>query len=195
MQGVFNFYEPLSDRPRRPERVFFCVLPDDETRDRVARFGDGFFSEYRLMGTRLRTDRLHVSLHHVGDYKRLRTKFVYAAQQAGKAVSMGPFEVAFRFVKSFEAAPHKKGRRPLVLLGEGGEALVELFRSLGIALTRSGLKAAAEFTPHMTLSYGPDAIPEQAIEPIRFVVKDFALIHSRLGLTRYEVIDRWSLQA
>jgi 2'-5' RNA ligase len=35
----------------------------------------------------------------------------------------------------------------------------------------------------------------QAIEPIRFVARDFTLIHSRLGLTQYEVIDRWSLVA
>jgi hypothetical protein len=27
------------------------------------------------------------------------------------------------------------------------------------------------------------------------VAKDFVLIHSRLGLTRYEVIDRWPLAA
>lgn len=194
MQGVFDFHEHLPDRPRRPERLFFGVLPDSETGSQVTRFIDQFFWENRLMGTRLRTDRLHVSLHHIGDFRRLRTKFIYAAQQAGKAVSMGPFEVAFRFVKSFEAMPHKKDRRPLVLLGEGGEALAELFRSLGIAMTRNGLEAAADFVPHMTLSYGPDAIPVQAIEPIRFTVKDFALIHSRLGLTRYEVIDRWSLQ-
>jgi 2'-5' RNA ligase len=145
---------------------------------------------------RLKTERLHVSLHHVGDYKRLRTKFIYAARLAGNAVSMHPFEMTFRFVKSFEDAPWIKGRsrrRPLVLLGEG-VALLELRKSLGSAMEENGLRAAEYFTPHMTLLYGSKRMPMQAIEPIRFVVNEFALIHSELWLTQYNVIDRWSLE-
>jgi 2'-5' RNA ligase len=46
----------------------------------------------------------------------------------------------------------------------------------------------------MTLLYGPTPIPAQPIEPLRFVVAGFSLIHSELGLTRYNVIDRWSLE-
>jgi RNA 2',3'-cyclic 3'-phosphodiesterase len=175
MQSVFEFYKDLSIRPKRPERLFFCLQPDRETCRRVTRFGDRFVSENQLNGTRLAAERLHISLHHVGDYTRLRTKFVYAAEQAGMAVSMGPVEVEFRFVLSFDGAPQKQGRRPLVLL------------------TGNGLKAAEDFTPHMTLLYGPRAVPVQEIEPIRFVARHFTLIHSRLGLTRYEVIDRWPL--
>jgi 2'-5' RNA ligase len=194
MQCAFDFHEDLNHRPKRPERLFFCLQPDSETGSRVARFGDRFFSENHLKGTRLTTERLHVSLHHVGDYTRLRTKFVYAAQRAGMAVSMGPVEVEFRFVQSFEGAPRKKGPQPLVLLGEG-DALRELFHTLGVAMTRNGLQAAEDFTPHMTLFYGPQPVPVQAIEPIRFVAKDFTLMHSRLGLAQHEVINRWSLVA
>jgi 2'-5' RNA ligase len=193
MQSSLDLFDDQGNRPKKPERLFFCLQPDDETRSRVTRIGDRLFSEKRLRGTRLKMERLHVSLQHVGDYKRLRTKLLYAAQMAGKAVSMRPFEMKFRFVQSFEPAPHKPDRQPLVLLGEGGDALANLFRTLGIAMTKVGLQAAAEFNPHMTLSYGPQPVPIQAIEPIRFVVKDFALIHSRLGLTQYEVIDRWPL--
>jgi 2'-5' RNA ligase len=194
MQHVFDFYEDQSHRPKRPERLFFCLQLDSETGSRVTRFADRFFSENHLKGTRLKAERLHVSLHHVGDYTRLRTKFVYAAQRAGMAVSMRPVEVEFRLVQSFEGAPQKKDRRPLVLLGEG-DALRELYHNLGVAMTKNGLKAAEDFTPHMTLFYGPQPVPMQAIEPIRFVAKDFALIHSRVGLTQYEVINRWPLAA
>ena len=194
MQRVFDFYEDMSHRPKRPERLFFCLQADSETGGRVARFTDRFFLENHLKGTRLATERLHVSLHHIGDYTHLRSKFVYAAQRAAMAVSMRPVEVEFRCVRSFEGAPQKKHRRPLVLLGEG-DALTDLFYKLGAAMTRNGLTAAEEFTPHMTLLYGPQPIPLQAIGPIRFVAKDFALIHSRRGLTQYEVIDRWSLAA
>jgi 2'-5' RNA ligase len=45
----------------------------------------------------------------------------------------------------------------------------------------------------MTLYYGPQPVPLQAIEPIRFVVREFVLIHSERGLTRYNLLDGWSL--
>jgi 2'-5' RNA ligase len=196
MQGVFEFCRDLPVRPRRPERLFFGLFPDAETSLRVGRFGERFIGEHHLEGAQLKTERLHVSLHHVGVYKRLRSKFVYAARQAGKSVSMHPFEMTFRFIKSFEAAPSTIGgprRRPLVLLGDG-DALLELHKVLGAAMEKSGLRPATHFTPHMTVFYGAKPIPTQAIEPIRVVVKQFALIHSELWLTHYNVVDRWSLE-
>ncbi|WP_163269265.1 2'-5' RNA ligase family protein [Chelativorans alearense] len=198
MQGVFEFYclPPWPKRPKRPERLFFCLFPDTETAIYARGFAERFVCENHLRGTLLQAPRLHISLQHVGDYGYLRTKFVYAARQAGKAVSMHPFEVVFRFVKSFEGAPSITGgerKRPLVLLGDG-EALPALHKSLGAAMEKNGLRAAEPFTPHMTLFYGPEPVPMQAIEPIRFVAREFALVHSERGLTRYNVIDRWSLQ-
>lgn len=195
MQHVFDFYGDQSRRPRNPERLFFCVMPDDAASGAVMQFGDQLFLLYRLGGSRLRRDRLHMSLHPVGDYPRLPSRVIYAASRAARAVFMAPFEIRLGAVQSFEPAPHKRNRRPLVLLGEGGEALWTLFRSLGLAMLENGLKGAAAFTPHMTLSYGPQPVPMQPIEPIRFMARDFVLIHSRLGLTQYEVIDRWPLAA
>jgi RNA 2',3'-cyclic 3'-phosphodiesterase len=194
MQYAFDFYDGSNHRPEYPERLFFGLMPDCETGKRMARFGDWFHSENHIRANQLQMERLHVSLHHIGDYKRLRSKFVYAARQAAKAVLMRPFEVEFRSVLSFPVAPHKKDR-PLVLLGEEGGALRELFHALGCAMTRNGLKAAPDFVPHMTLSYGPQFVPLQAIEPLRFVASNFVLIHSFRGLTRYEVLGSWSLAA
>ncbi len=196
MQGAFDFYRDLPLRPKRPERLFFGLLPDAETSIRVGRFRRRFFNENHVEGAQLKTERLHMSLHHIGDYKRLPAKFIYAARRAAEAVSMSPFEVILCSVKSFEGAPAIDGRprrRPLVLLGEGG-AVLELHKSLGAAMHKNGLRATEHFTPHMTLSYGPKSIPAQAIEPIRFVVDEFALIHSKLWLTQYDLIDRWALQ-
>lgn len=81
-----------------------------------------------------------------------------------------------------------------MLLG-AGDALFELHKVLGAAMKKNGLRAAEHFTPHMTLLYGSRPMSMQAIEPIRFVVDEFALIHSELWLTRYNVIDRWSLDS
>jgi 2'-5' RNA ligase len=196
MQGVFEFYRGLPARPKQPERLFFGLCPDTETALRVDQVRQRFLDQKHWEGRPLKAERLHVSLHHVGDYGRLQTKFLYAARQAGAAISMRPFEVTFRFIKSFEGVPQTDGRprrRPLVLLAEG-DALSELHKILGAAMKKNGLRAAEHFTPHMTLSYGPRVIPVQAIEPICFAVNEFALIHSKLWLTQYHVVDRWSLR-
>jgi 2'-5' RNA ligase len=196
VQGAFDFYRDAPVRSKRPERLFFGLFPDAETSIHVGRLRQRFVHDHHMAGTWLKTERLHVSLHHVGDYKRLRTRVLYAARQAGDAISMRSFKVTFRFIGSLEAAPPLDGRprgRPLVLLAEG-DALVELHQILGAAMKINGLRAGERFTPHMTLFYGQKSIPVQAIEPICFVAKEFALIHSRLWLTQYDRVDRWPLR-
>lgn len=195
MQGVFEFFRDQPSRPDRPERLFFGVVPDHEVSGQVRRFGERFIGDHRLQGKPVKAEHLHVSLHHVGDYRRLRTKFIYAAQQAAAAVTMRPFEVTFGALRSFEIGLATDGgprNHPLVLLGEG-DALLNLHKGLGAAMMSIGLKAGTNFTPHMTLSYGPERIPIQAIAPIRFTVREFALIHSELGLARHTIVDRWPL--
>lgn len=195
MQGVFDFYVDLPARPKRPERLFFGLLPDPETARRVETLAERYNRTRRLAGKRVDRERLHVSLHHVGDFKRLETRYIHAARRAARAVSMPRFEMTFRRLASFEGAPSGDGRqrgRPLVLLAEG-EALSALHKRLGSAMRESGLRAAEEFAPHMTLFYGAGAVPVEAIEPIRVAVGEFVLIHSERGLGRYNLIDRWPL--
>jgi 2'-5' RNA ligase len=195
-QLVFDFYD---DEPRRPElreRLFFCVRPDTETARRIDQIGRQFIVQNSLKGRLLRAERFHVSLCHVGDYRRLRSEYLYAAKLVGAAISTPPFELRFGFIKSFEGRSAGGGmrNRPLVLLAEN-DAISELHMSLSAAMKKSGLRAVEHFTPHMTLSYGSRAISLQEIEPICFVVNEFVLIHSELWLTQYHVIDRWPLRA
>jgi 2'-5' RNA ligase len=195
MQGVFDFYQSFPRRPVRPERLFYGLFLDAGTSARVCRFRRQFLDEDHLKARPLKTARLHLSLHHIGDYKCLRTKIIYAATLTAKTVAMPPFEVTFRAIKSFEEGPPIDGRRrgrPLVLLGEG-DALFTLHSALGGAMAKNGLRSEARFTPHMTLSYDLKAIAEQAIEPIRMMVTEFVLVHSELWLTKYNVLDRWPL--
>lgn len=192
-QGVFEFCRHGPTRPKKPERLFLALLPDGPAALRIANFAEQFVGANGLKGTRVKADRLHVSLHHIGDYKRLRSDVMYAVEQAGDAVSAPSFEMTFGSVGSFGAAGEGAGgRRPLVLLS-AVDAVLPFHQLVGAALKKCGLRAAEHFTPHMTLFYGATRIPPQPIDPIRFLVKDFALIHSALGLKKYEVLKRWTL--
>lgn len=193
MQRVFDFYRNES---ARRDGLFFALFPDSGASRGIAQFGAGFIREHQLKGKRLAAERLHVSLQNVGDYPRLPTKFVYAAKRAGDAVTGRPFEVEFHAIMSFAGAPPRDGRprrRPLVMLGKS-EALSDLHKTLGSAMQTNGLRAASSFTPHMTLLYGPETVPMQAIEPIRVAVREFTLIHSERGESLYHLLCRWRLK-
>lgn len=103
---------------------------------------------------------------------------------------MVPFDVVLRAIESFH---HEGAARHALVLHAEGAGLVELHRMLGTEMRIIGLKAKAYFWPHVTVLYGPDIVAKRRITPIRFTVKEFAFIHSELGLSKYNVIGQWPL--
>ncbi|CAH1660849.1 2'-5' RNA ligase [Hyphomicrobiales bacterium] len=195
MQYHFDFLRDLPWRPKLPERLFFCLFPDRGAATRIARVSADFRRENAIQGDILKPARLHVSLHHVGDYKRLPSQKVYASERAAGAIAGQTFEVIFSSVGSFRPAPARAGRErkhPLVLLAEA-DSLQPLHRALTEALRGQGVRAADNFKPHMTLAYCPEPVPFQPIGPIRFKAAAFTLIHSERGLERYHEKGRWPL--
>jgi 2'-5' RNA ligase len=73
-------------RPKKSERLFFAVRPDEGVAIRAERIRDQFIAGLALTGTPLKTERLHISLCHAGDYTCLRTRHVYKATLAAKFV-------------------------------------------------------------------------------------------------------------
>ncbi|MNL66559.1 hypothetical protein D3C87_1910460 [compost metagenome] len=49
------------------------------------------------------------------------------------------------------------------------------------------------FTPHVTMLYDRRLVAEQGIEPVRWTVGGFTLIHSLLGRTEHIPLARWTL--
>ncbi|MFZ5673078.1 MAG: 2'-5' RNA ligase family protein [Pseudomonadota bacterium] len=197
-QVAFNLGTAASvgKSPPRSERLFLGVRLDGDAARRIERFRRGFCAEHDLHGSLRPRELLHISLHFVGDFTRLPSAIIHGARRASQTVSLPPFDVTLNHVQSFEVKPPRHGepaRHALVLLGESAP-LVELHRSLGSALKEWGFKAADHFTPHVTLLYGPKVVLKRTIDPIRFTVEDFSLIHSEKGRSRYNTLGRWSLQ-
>jgi 2'-5' RNA ligase len=192
-QGVFDFIRPEPWRPKRPERVFFGLMLPWLGAASIEEVSRDFIDSRDLAGNRIATSRLHISLHHVGDFARIRSPTVYAANVAGASVRMQPFEVTFTRIASFRPAPTKT-KWPLVLLAES-DALHAFHALLGAAIGQNGFRSVSSFTPHVTLQYATTRIAEQPIEPIRVAFDEFFLIHSERGLTRYNILGRWPLTA
>jgi 2'-5' RNA ligase len=135
------------------------------------------------------TERLHFTLHHLGDYDIEHNGIVETARSAGASVTAGCFAVELDRATNFGGM--------FVLTGGAGVAELKNFqRALGQSMTLAGLGKHVQknFTPHVTVLYGDNDRREIAVEPIRWTVREFVLIHSLLGETKHTVLGRWNLR-
>jgi hypothetical protein len=69
-----HFYTEQSDLfgqilPSKPtDRLFFALFPNEEAIPQIVKASQQLRDQHGLMGKSLSNDRLHVTLHHVGDY-------------------------------------------------------------------------------------------------------------------------------
>jgi 2'-5' RNA ligase len=182
--------------PQQPtDRLFFAIFPDANASARIAQLALQLRGEHELHGRPLARERLHVTLHHLGDYQGVPRDIVDMADKAATAITtMAPFEVAFDRAASFSSAPRN---RPFVLRGgDGLAALMEFQQALGMAMKQAGLGRWAKpgYTPHVTLLYDDRCVAEQAVETISWTAREFVLVHSLLGQTRHVAVARWPLR-
>ena len=191
------FGEIPSEKPT--DRLFFALFPSDEAIPQIVKTSQQLRDEHGLTGKSLSNDRLHVTLHHVGDYAGgLPNGLVEAAQEVASTIAMPAFDVTFDRVMSFAGSPRNK---PFVLRGnernDGGlSALMAFQKTFYLAMCRAGLqgpRANAKFAPHVTLMYDDQTVKEQAVEPISWSAHDFVLVHSLIGQTKHIHLGRWPL--
>jgi 2'-5' RNA ligase len=175
-------------------RLLFVVIPDASSASDVAQRRQELRAMHRLRGKSVATERLHVTLHHVGDFAGLPEGIVTKALAVASAISMRPFTVEFNGALSFRG---RLGNLPFVLQGdEGIIGLLILQHRFGRAMENAGLgRANPHYTPHMTLLYGDRAVADEGVRPIGWAVHEFVLVHSLLGRSRYNVLARFPLRA
>jgi 2'-5' RNA ligase len=193
-QSLFPEAEAPPPPPLGPftDRLFFAIFPDAATADRIARTAGRLKAENGLRGRPLQTGRFHLTLHHVDDYHGLPRDVVSAICRAAETVRFAPFEVEFDRAMSFSG---RSGNRPFVLRGGDGLSTLEAFQSRLVQVliqARAG-RRPGKFVPHVTLLYDNMVVQERPIEPIRWMVGEFVLVHSLLGQTQHVPLARWSL--
>jgi RNA 2',3'-cyclic 3'-phosphodiesterase len=197
---LFGIQEP-AHQSKPTDRLFFALFPSDEAIPQIVKTSQQLRDQHGLTGKSLSNDRLHVTLHHVGDYAGgLPNGLVEAAQNVASTIDMSAFEVTFDRAMSFSGSPKNK---PFVLRGnernDGGLAALMAFqKAFYLAMCRAGLqgpRANAKFAPHVTLMYDSQGVPEQAVEPIHWTAHDFVLVHSLLRQTKHIHLGRWPVQA
>ena len=172
------------------ERLFFAVLPDEHTAERITELAYSLCEQHQLNGHVIEPERLHITLHHIGDYAVLPPSLLGKVRQAARRVRRPEFQVCLDQVGSVTGSD----RHPYVMRSETGE---ELFVALQQELARcmAGIvgKPARASRPHLTLLYDSRRLPVQPVQPLRWWVREFVLVRSFLGQSRYQIEGRWSL--
>jgi 2'-5' RNA ligase len=169
-------------------KVFFALHPEAAAAREARCLAERLRLARGLKGRPITAERLHVSLHSLGDAPSDQT--ISKACEAVSAVAQRPFLVALNRVATF-------GGGALVLYGDEGVIGVDLLHNaLHSALVASGVTRGPRgaFEPHMTLLWDSRQTVEQLLaEPIIWTAHEFVLLRSLYGEGRHEVLARWSL--
>jgi 2'-5' RNA ligase len=106
------------------------------------------------------------------------------------------FDTRFDQAMVFSGRAKREGRFPLVLCaGEGASQFQDLAAALARVLGQAGLPADfRSMLPHVTLGYAGARMEATAVNGVAWRVRDFALVHVRLGLEpHHRVVARWRL--
>jgi 2'-5' RNA ligase len=170
--------------------LFFAIRPDVGATGRLTYLMERLGRDGIMPGRSVEPDRLHITLHHLGDFDdQIPPNLAPTASMAAATGEDAAFWGRFRSCGGTIG--------PFLLRASDGARTLRMFRqTLSEALIKAGLRrhVASAFNPHMTLSYDFGDTPEQIIEPIDWTIREFALIESLLG--KHEHIERgcWSLR-
>jgi 2'-5' RNA ligase len=140
-------------------------------------------------GQPLLADRLHITLHVLGEYDERPGLDIALARQAADALVADAFDVGFDRAMTFRTPSN-----PYVLrVADGTEQIEDFWLKLGIEIANVRPFKKPKFTPHMTLSYNGHPQAEHAIEPLCWTAREFVLINSHVGETYHEPVGRWPL--
>ena len=136
--------------------------------------------------------RYHATLHFLGEHPTPCPDLAVAVERVAGSVHGMAFDWTLDRLRSFH------GRRPPRVLS--GSVLPEMFRLLWLQwrdlLLQEApfLKLDECFVPHVTLAYGRTVLPETAVPPVHWPVRELALLESRAGQRDYRTLASWSLR-
>lgn len=173
-------------------RLFFAVRPDAKARSMAVDVTQRQMDARSLSGGLVAPERLHVTLHWLGDHGDVPHELLGRANEAGASVAAAPFGVGFDCIGSLGGA----GMGGLALTGS--EELKELHqfqRALAIAMGAAGIGhlIRKRFNPHVSLLYCQQHVAREPIAPIRWRVDELVLIDSLVGRGKHVDLGSWPL--
>ena len=176
-----------------PNRLFFALLPDSETRTAIQKAARDLSIMIQHGGKSVRDENFHLTLMFLGD--GVPAVEEQAAMEAASQVSLEPFTFELDHGASF-AGPTSTwwlgSRTP-------SESLLDLRRQLQAAIVeRKVAYDRQRFSPHVTIArHARTRLPNTTIKPIRWRCESFSLMRSPMDMPGgcYESVASWPLEA
>lgn len=174
--------------------LFFAIMIPGADSPEFTDCFQRFQKAYPFRRKPIEADRLHLSVYAVcgGDY--LPQDVVQLATRAGDAVRFTPFSVTFSEAMTYR---NQRTEMPFVVTAqESAEAVNGLRFQIGSAYSQirgHGRYQHKSMSPHVTLAWDRVIVTKQPIRPLSIVAREFALVHSHVGESRYTIVKRWPL--
>lgn len=174
--------------------LFFGIMMPYIEGKQFASYFQSFQRTFRFTSRPIGPDRLHMSLYSLYAGDELGDEEIRTAIRTGDAIRFGPFPVTFDRALTYR---NSKSKMPFVLAApDSAEPVNGLRFQLGRAhsklLGRFGYKHRS-IQPHVTLVWDHISVPEHSIEPLTMIVQEYALVHSHIGCSKYDILKRWPL--
>ncbi len=178
--------------PRDSHQLFFALWPDDDVRARLAGTADTLRQAHATRGRWIKPHRYHLTVQYLGAWAEPPPAVLEHASRAAQRVAAPAFELALDVAGSFanRSIPWWLGctRAPA--------ALARLAHALDASLREVAAADAKPLVPHVTIVRDAEReLPPTPIAPVRWPVREFVLIDSRLGArSEYALLGRWPLR-
>lgn len=171
-------------RPPVLHRLFFAIRPPIVLARQIANASPWFDGARGL----LPAERLHVTLVILDDCVEVPGEIIAVLRNIGRRIAAAPFRLTLDTVAGSDRSVALRPRLR-------NAALNALRRQIATEVARAGIAERADycFSPHVTLGYRDGHPFTEPIAPVTWPVDTIELIHSHVGRTRHDILDRWML--
>ena len=167
-------------------KLFFALWPDEAAASALEALAGRIAA--RSGGKRVARGKIHLTLAFLGEMSVEREA---AIRGVAARVSGAPIDARFD-----QAGCFWRARVAWAGTSEPAPALIDLQKRLAAELGKAGaVLEDRPFAPHVTLARRIERpIPVEALAPIAWRSRDFALVRSERDTGRYATLERWALR-
>ena len=181
--------------PPETDRLFFALLPDSSAALKIQGLAREVRHAHDLQCRLIETHKLHLSLLHLGNHAGFPASWANAVARAAGKVNFSAFDLHLDRLLTFTGRVREPRPLPCVLTASADDNVRRFHRALVSAMHACGIGVQTRaFTPHVTMFYDRAVIAEREIDPVCFRIREFVIVHSRIGSGKpYQLSGRWPL--
>ncbi|MEO6172028.1 MAG: 2'-5' RNA ligase family protein, partial [Arenimonas sp.] len=170
------------------------LTPNTDVSEQLSLVADELRLANNLNGSWVSSERYHMTLHHLGQFPKVRPDLVSRAIAAANKIQAQKFDITLDQFMNFDS---KIGKYPCVLTSESDSLELQKFWQLlknNLFALKLGQHVTNSFKPSVTMLYSRQPVTTTLlVKPVNWQVSDFVLIESLVGKSEHIELGRWPL--